>query len=67
MAYSTLAPGYRLSGSSFPVLMGETYRYQFDLQDSAVAAAIAMVILAISVVFTLFLLRILRVPKGAQI
>ena len=56
-----------LSGTTFPVLMSETYRYQFDMQDGSVAAAVAMIILAVSVVFTLFLLRVLRVPKGAQI
>ncbi len=67
LALEVFAVVAALSGTSFPVLMGETYRYQFDLQDGSVAAAIAMVILAVSVVFTLFLLRVLRVPKGAQI
>ncbi|CAG0901955.1 unnamed protein product [Cyprideis torosa] len=60
MAFEVFAVVSALSGTTFPVLMGETYRYQFDLQDGSVAAAIAMVILAISIVFTLFFIRVLR-------
>ena len=45
--------------------MGETYHWQFALQDRNVAAAFAMLILAISIGFTLFFLYALRVPKGA--
>lgn len=67
MAFEVFAVVSALSGTTFPVLMSETYRYQFELQDSSVAAAIAMVILAISIAFTLFFLRVLRVPKGASL
>ena len=67
LAFEVFAVVAALSGTTFPVLMGETYRYQFDLQDGSVAAAIAMVILALSIGFTLLLMRVLRVPKGAQI
>ena len=56
-----------LGGTNFPVLMGETYHWQFALQDRGVAAAYAMVILAISIAFTLLILRLLHVPKGARI
>ena len=47
--------------------MGETYHWQFALQDRGVAAAYAMLILVISIAFTLFFLYTLRVPKGARI
>lgn len=49
-----------LAGTNLPVLMGETYQWQFELQDPKGAAAYAMVILAISVGCTLVLLRTLR-------
>src|SRR5690554_6277301 len=54
-----------LGGTTLPVLMGETYQWQFTLRDRNVAAAYALVILGISVAATLFYLRALRVPKGA--
>jgi multiple sugar transport system permease protein len=47
--------------------MGETYAYQFDLLNSGAAAAMALVILGISIAATLIILRALRVPKGATI
>ncbi len=67
LAFEIFAVVAALGGTLFPVLMGETYAYQFDLLDSGAAAAIALVILAISIAFTLVILRALRVPKGAQI
>ena len=65
LAFEVFAVVAALGGTNLPVLMGETYQWQFTLQDRGVAAAYAMVILAISVVFTLIILRLLRVPKGA--
>jgi multiple sugar transport system permease protein len=67
LAFEVFAVVATLGGTTLPVLMGETYVWQFDLQDRNVAAAYAMVILAISIGFTLVFLRLLRVPKGAQI
>ena len=67
LAFEVFAVVAALGGISLPVLMGETYDWQFNLQDSSVAAAYAMVILAISIGFTLVFLRLLRVPKGAEI
>jgi multiple sugar transport system permease protein len=55
-----------LAGTQFPVLMGETYEWQFTLQDGPVAAAYAMVILGVSVLTTLVYLRVLRTPVGAR-
>jgi multiple sugar transport system permease protein len=56
-----------LGGTTLPVLMGETYQWQFALQNRNVASAYALVILIISLAATLFFLRTLRVPKGATI
>lgn len=67
MAFEVFAVVAALGGTTLPVLMGETYVWQFDLQDRNVAAAYAMVILTISIGFTLVFMRALRVPKGAQI
>ncbi len=67
LAFEVFAVVATLGGTNLPMLMGETYRWQFELQDSSVAAAFAMVILAISIAFTLFFLWLLRVPKGVQV
>jgi len=67
LAFEIFAVVAALGGTLFPILMGQTYTYQFDLLNSGAAAAIALVILAISIAFTLVILRALRVPKGAQI
>lgn len=67
LAFEIFAVVAALGGTLFPVLMGETYAYQFERLNSGGAAAIALVILGISIAFTLVILRILRVPKGAQI
>ena len=67
LAFEVFAVVLALGGSIFPVLMSETYAYQFDLLNSGGAAALALIILAISIGFTLIILRALRVPKGAQI
>lgn len=66
-AFEVFAVVAALGGTTLPVLMGETYQWQFALQDRNVASAYALVILAISIVSTLFFLRVLRVPKGATI
>jgi multiple sugar transport system permease protein len=55
-----------LSGTRFPVLMGEAYHWQFTLQDGAVASAMALVLLLLSALTTLFYLRVLRVPAGVR-
>ncbi|WP_299655183.1 sugar ABC transporter permease [uncultured Jannaschia sp.] len=67
LAFEVFAVVVALGGSQFPVLMSEIYAYQFDLQNSGAAAALALIVLAISIVFTLVILRALRVPKGATI
>lgn len=67
LAFEVFAVVAALGGTNLPVLMGETYVWQFDLQDRHVAAAYAMVILGISIAATLVFLRALRVPKEARI
>lgn len=67
LAFEVFAVVAALGGTLFPVLMGEIYAYQFDLQNGGAAAALALIVLAISVFFTLIILRVLRVPKGATI
>ncbi|WP_274426056.1 carbohydrate ABC transporter permease [Chelativorans sp. YIM 93263] len=66
LAFEVFAVVMALGGTNLPVLMGETYVWQFDLQDRNVAAAYALVILGISIAFTLVFLRTLRVPREAQ-
>ncbi len=67
LAFEIFAVVAALGGTLFPVLMGETFAYQFDLLNSSAAAALALIILAISIAFTIVILRVLRVPKGAEI
>lgn len=67
LALEVFAVVQALGGTLFPVLMGETYNYQFELLNGPAAAAVALVILAISIAATLVILRVLRVPKGARI
>ncbi|MGF0540180.1 carbohydrate ABC transporter permease [Agrobacterium sp. ES01] len=67
LAFEVFAVVAALGGTLFPVLMGEIYSYQFSLQNNGAAAALALIVLAISIAFTLIILRVLRVPKGASI
>ena len=67
LAFEVFAVVVALGGTQFPVLMSETYNWQFTMQDRGVAAAYAMVILGISVAFTLVILKLLHVPKEARI
>lgn len=67
LAFEVFAVVAALGGTLFPVLMGEIYSYQFDLLNGGAAAALALIVLGISVAFTLVILWVLRVPKGARI
>lgn len=66
-AFEVFAVVQALGGTTLPVLVGQTYDWQFNQQNPGVAAAMALVILAISIAATLVFLRVLRVPKGATI
>lgn len=67
LAFEVFAVVIALGGTQMPVLMSETYNRQFVLQDRGTAAAYAMVILGVSVAFTIVILRALHVPKDARI
>ncbi|MEN8709875.1 MAG: sugar ABC transporter permease [Paracoccaceae bacterium] len=67
LAFEVFAVVQALGGTLFPVLMGETYQYQFELLNGGAAAAIALIILGISIASTVVILRVLRVPKGASV
>lgn len=63
LAFQTFAVVQALTGDNFPVLVGETYTYYASLQNSSVAAAFAMLILAISMVTSVLYLRLLRTSR----
>ena len=67
LAFEVFAVVMILGGTNMPVLMGEAFNWAFSYGDSGAAAAYAVVILALSLLFTLFYLKVLRVPKEAQI
>jgi multiple sugar transport system permease protein len=67
LAFEVFAVVQALGGTLFPVLMSETYKYQFELLNGGAAAAVALIILGISIAATLVILRVLRVPKGARL
>lgn len=67
MAFEVFAVVVALGGTTLPVLMGETFQWQFLLNDRGVASAYAMVILGLSVAFSLVVLKLLHVPKGARV
>lgn len=66
LAFEVFAVVIVLGGIDLPVLMGETFKWQFEYRDAGVASSYAVLILAISVIFTLFFLWALRVPEEAQ-
>ncbi len=66
-AFEVFAVVVALGGTTLPVLVGETFNWQFALNDRNVAAAFAIVILIISIAATLVFLRVLRTPKGATV
>ncbi len=67
LAFEVFAVVAALGGTNLPVLMGEVYNRQFVLQDSHVAAAFALLILLISIAFTLLIMWLLRTPKEARL
>lgn len=66
LAFEVFAVVVALAGTKFPLLMSETYQWQFGLQDGPVAAAFALVILVISLLSTLFYVRVLRTSAGVR-
>jgi multiple sugar transport system permease protein len=60
LALEVFAVVLALAGTNMPVLMGEAYAWQHEYQNSGVAAAYAVIILAISLAATFVFLRLLR-------
>jgi multiple sugar transport system permease protein len=60
LAIQVFAVAQALTGRNFPLLVGETYQWYVNLQNAAVASALALVVLAISLVVSIVYLRTLR-------
>jgi multiple sugar transport system permease protein len=64
LALQAFAVAQALAGRDFPLLVGETYHWYTALQNPNVAAAIALVVLAVSMVTSVAYLRLLRDKPG---
>lgn len=63
LAFEVFAVVYALGGRNFPVLVGEAYTWQRDNQYDGVAAAIAVLIMVISLIATAVYLKLLEVRR----
>jgi multiple sugar transport system permease protein len=61
LAFQVFAVVIALAGRQLPVLAGEVYHYYYDIRSPNVAAAYALLIMLLSLVFALVYLRLLRV------
>ncbi|KID31698.1 carbohydrate ABC transporter permease [Prauserella rugosa] len=66
LALQAFAVAQALTGRDFPLLVGETYEWYVGLQNPAVASAVALVVLAISVGTAVLYLRTVRSPSEAE-
>ncbi|KJZ08062.1 ABC transporter permease [Halomonas sp. S2151] len=66
LAVEVFAVVMMLGGSDLPVLMSETFDWQFLYQQTGAASAYAVIIMLISVAATLVYLKLLSVPKEAR-
>jgi multiple sugar transport system permease protein len=62
LAFEAFAVVLAIGGRNFPVLVSEAYNWQHFNQDTGVAAAYAIVVMAISLAATLVYLMVLRTP-----
>jgi multiple sugar transport system permease protein len=62
MAMQVFAVAQALTGRNFPLLVGETYEWFVTLQNPAVASAVALVVLGVSLVAATACIRLLRPP-----
>ncbi|MDJ0459200.1 sugar ABC transporter permease [Arthrobacter sp. NQ7] len=60
LAFQTFAVALALTGQNFPLVVGETYRWYTGLQDPNVASALALVVMAVSMVTAVGYLKLLR-------
>jgi multiple sugar transport system permease protein len=61
LAFQVFAVVIALAGRQLPVLAEEAYRFYYDIRSPNVAAAYALLIMVLSLVFTVIYLRLLRV------
>jgi multiple sugar transport system permease protein len=66
LALQAFAVAQALTGRNFPLLVGETYEWFVTLQNPAVASAVALVVLGISLLTSVVYLRALRQPDEAR-
>jgi multiple sugar transport system permease protein len=64
LALEAFAVAQALTGRTFPLLVGETYEWSVNLQNPAVASAVALVVLGMSMVVAIVYLRALRQPDS---
>jgi len=62
-AFQTFAVVFALAGRTLPVLAGEAYTWYYSNRNPAVAAAMAFLILLLSLAATIVYLRVLRVRE----
>jgi multiple sugar transport system permease protein len=61
LAFQVFAVVIALAGRQLPVLVEEAFRFYYDIRSPNVAAAYSLLIMLLSLVFTLIYLRVLRV------
>jgi multiple sugar transport system permease protein len=66
LALQAFAVAQALTGRDFPLLVGETYQWYSNLQNPAVASAVSLVVLLISLGTAMFYLRTVRQPEGSR-
>ncbi|WP_019930412.1 carbohydrate ABC transporter permease [Nocardia sp. BMG111209] len=66
LALQAFAVAQALTGRDFPLLVGETYQWYSNLQNPAVASAVSLVVLAISLITAALYLRTVRAPEEAR-
>jgi multiple sugar transport system permease protein len=66
LALQTFAVAQALTGRNLPLLVGETYRWYSVLLNPNVAAALALVVLAVSMLAAVGYLRLLREHPEAR-
>lgn len=66
LAFEAFAVVIAIGGRNFPVLVSEAYTWQNFNQDSSVAAAYAVVVMAVTLVATVFWLIALRTPAAQR-